>query len=409
MSKELGGIVKAWEATKRKSHAIAKKRFPTMSVVNVDEEDEVDGAIEVIQTEKFFSSGDIYIGQWAENYPHGQGKYLWADGCMYVGDWHKGKTMGKGKFSWPSGATYEGIFNNGYMDGEGTYMGVSTETYKGAWVMNNKQGKGAATYDNGDVYEGEWRKGMQDGQGRYQWSNGNQYIGNWKNGKIKGNGTLIWANGNRYDGCWEDGFPKGNGTFRWADGSFYVGVWNKDPKDQTGTYYPLTSQLGNFDWDPQEVYLVDLNDCVLCTGEKIVIYPSQKMVFDWSGVEGESVHKSHHLRKGSKGSDNNRPKRLSLDGRLSNGGIHSWGSDSEVLKAYSGLGSGREIDDDDSESRGTPNQIHQTKRQGETIYKGHKNYELMLNLQLGIRYNFKLIISFFYNVYILMFTSLVFM
>lgn len=26
------------------------------------------------------------------------------------------------------------------------------------------------------------------------------------------------------------------------------------------------------------------------------------------------------------------------------------------------------------------------KRQGETISKGHKNYELMLNLQLGIRY-----------------------
>jgi 1-phosphatidylinositol-4-phosphate 5-kinase len=26
------------------------------------------------------------------------------------------------------------------------------------------------------------------------------------------------------------------------------------------------------------------------------------------------------------------------------------------------------------------------RRQGETIAKGHKNYELMLNLQLGIRY-----------------------
>ena len=28
------------------------------------------------------------------------------------------------------------------------------------------------------------------------------------------------------------------------------------------------------------------------------------------------------------------------------------------------------------------------KRQGETISKGHRNYELMLNLQLGIRYIF---------------------
>ncbi len=34
-----------------------------------------------------------------------------------------------------------------------------------------------------------------------------------------------------------------------------------------------------------------------------------------------------------------------------------------------------------------PTQPKPGKKQGETISKGHKNYELMLNLQLGIRWD----------------------
>ncbi|XP_059652005.1 phosphatidylinositol 4-phosphate 5-kinase 6-like [Cornus florida] len=403
MSRESGGIVKAWEIAVRKSYAAPKKRansiFATMSVAHADDDDTGAGPGEVTHVERIFSNGDYYAGQWADNLPHGHGKYLWPDGCMYVGDWFRGTAMGKGRFSWPSGATYEGQFKTGYMDGEGTYTGCSNDTYKGAWLMNLKHGKGTKHYTNGDFYDGDWHRGLQEGQGRYQWTNGNHYVGHWKNGKMNGHGTMVWSNGNRYDGCWENGLPKGNGTFRLEDGGFYVGVWSKDPQEQSGTFYPSGSPIGNIDWDPQEVFSVHLNDCNICTGEKISIFPSQKMLN--SGIEGEFWQKKPMWS--SLKLNDGRPKRMSVDGRLSDGrlsnggGGYSWSSDTEfgcdTVDRYST--GGREVEegsgnfqlDDSDRSWHQPIRIQPMKRQGTTIAKGHKNYELMLNLQLGIRHS----------------------
>lgn len=359
MSKALVGILKAAETKIKKSQTSAKKRaigiFTTMSVAHVD--DEVVNDNDVYHTEKIFSNGDIYIGQWAKHNPHGSGKYLWTDGCMYLGEWVNGTICGKGKFSWPSGATYEGQFKNGgYMDGEGTFTGSFNDTYRGYWVMNRKQGKGTKSYANGDHYEGEWKKGYHDGQGRYHWNTGHQYVGQWRNGKMNGNGTMIWANGNRYDGCWEDGLPKGNGTFHWQDGSFYAGVWSRDQKEQCGNFYPSTSLDPHDDWDPHQLFSVEMGECLICEGENITIFPSDK-VFSWSNNDEEK----EPLRKNSRG------KRMSVDGRLSNG--------DNLTTDGNGL-----------YGRSLKIKMQPAKRQGVTICKGHKNYELMLNLQLGIRY-----------------------
>lgn len=378
MSKEISGDVRAWESPVKRSPAVARKRantfFSAMSVAPTTDDDEHEPG-EIYHSERVFPNGDFYTGQCCDNLPHGNGKYLWTDGCMYVGEWHRGKTMGIGKFSWPSGATYEGDFKNGYMDGKGTYTGSSGDTYRGFWVMNLKHGQGTKSFSNGDYYEGEWRRGLQDGQGRYQWKNGNHYIGQWKNGMMNGNGTMIWSgSGNRYDGYWEDGLPKGNGTFRWDDGSFYVGVWSKDPNEQNGTYYPAGSPTGNSDWDPQQVFLVDLKDCKVCPGEKISLLPSQKMTI-WSGYENCG----------------GKPRRMSVDGRISNYSCENdcnnknYSGDFRDVGGDEGMGSFCTEDSDIRPGRQMV-KIHPMKKQGHSISKGHKNYELMLNLQLGIRY-----------------------
>ncbi|GAV61641.1 PIP5K domain-containing protein/MORN domain-containing protein [Cephalotus follicularis] len=395
MSKECGGVVKAWEATIRKTQA-AKRRansiFGTISIAHADDDgDNNDNngtniAGEPYHTDKVLPNGDYYTGQWYDNFPHGQGKYLWTDGCMYVGEWYKGKTMGKGRFSWPSGATYEGEFKSGYMDGTGTYTGSNGDTYRGQWVMNLKHGHGIKNYANGDWYEGEWRRGLQEGHGRYQWKNGKHYIGEWKNGTICGKGSFIWTNGNRYDGYWENGVPKGDGTYKWPDGSFYVGNWSNDPNEQNGTYYPSgSSSEASLEWDPQSVYNDDLGDCRICPGERVSVLPSQKKLAMWNS---------------SKGGDN--PRRMSVDGRVSvgvglerpYGRMHMWESDSEVV-----CDSGGDLDDDlfdlslddrfpKGRAHGLPMRVPRAgKKQGDTICKGHKNYELMLNLQLGIRHS----------------------
>lgn len=384
MSKECRGFVKAWEATVRKSQAKAKKRanslFSTMSVAPADDEPG-----DVYHAEKVFSNGDFYTGQWADSLPHGHGKYLWTDGCMYVGEWHRGKTMGKGKFSWPSGATYEGEFKSGYMDGKGTYTGSSNATYRGSWVRNLKHGQGTKSFANGDYYEGEWRRGLQDGHGRYNWKNGNHYIGQWKNGMFFGNGTMIWSNGNRYDGCWEENYPKGNGTFRWADGSFYVGIWSLDPKEQSGTYYPSGSPESSQEWDPQEVFTVELKDCQVCPCEQIFIFPSQKVL---SASDGEFLQKQAIYRKGR--DVNVRHRRKSCDVRISNCSRESIGDNPYDGVGKRSGGGGIEglgnLDLDYSVRGNQPFRIPPVKKQGMTISKGHKNYDLMLNLQLGIRY-----------------------
>uniref|UniRef100_K7K8Q6 1-phosphatidylinositol-4-phosphate 5-kinase n=1 Tax=Glycine max TaxID=3847 RepID=K7K8Q6_SOYBN len=392
-------VMKAWEATVRKTQAVAKKRansiFGSTYVAHAEEEEDhkedTNGseASELYHAEKVLPNGDYYKGEWVDNFPHGMGKYLWTDGCMYVGEWFKGKTMGKGRFTWPNGPTYVGEFKSGYMDGTGTYVASNGDTYKGQWVMNLKHGHGVKNFSNGDKYEGEWRRGMQEGHGRYQWKDGS-YVGEWRNGSIWGKGSFVWDDGNRYDGYWEDGLPKGNGTYKWDDGSFYVGNWSKDPTDQSGTYYPRgSSQEANLEWNPQEVF-TKLSEYAICPGEKVSILPSQKRLAVW---------------RSTKGGDGAKPRRKSVDGRVSvglekpNDRMQLWGG---VEGDFSGTKTptrgGVAVDDellglsiDGAISRETQLQTlkapRKSKRQGETICKGHKNYELMLNLQLGIRHS----------------------
>ncbi|KAG9457213.1 hypothetical protein H6P81_001721 [Aristolochia fimbriata] len=314
--------------------------------------------------EKLLPNGDLYTGTFAGNVPHGTGKYLWRDGCMYEGEWRKGKASGKGKFSWPSGATFEGEFKSGRMDGFGTFTGSDGDTYVGSWVSDRKHGFGHKSYANGDYYEGTWRRNVQEGHGRYVWKNGNQYVGEWKNGVISGRGVLIWANGNRYDGQWENGVPKGNGVFTWPDGSCYVGSWSNYPNYQlNGTFYPGTTKEMFSRRGPLDNLNLDLNYA-----------PSRKR----SSVDG----------RGSL-AERNFPR------------ICIWESDGEAGDITCDIIDNVEASMFYSDGTKTPDRVMvsaprrrspccfagEAKKPGQTISKGHKNYDLMLNLQLGISYS----------------------
>ncbi|THU56495.1 hypothetical protein C4D60_Mb11t17840 [Musa balbisiana] len=442
-------LTKVWESNVRctqqqPQQQTARRRslFSSMSVANADDVDlpaatlkscgdlppiaatpadplPVDNPEGAYHAERLLGNGDFYTGEWSGNVPHGTGKYLWTDGCMYEGEWRHGKTMGKGKFSWPSGATYEGEFKSGFMDGYGTYTSSLGDTYRGTWSMNLKHGHGVKSYANGDYYDGEWRSDNQDGHGRYVWKNGNEYVGQWRAGVIDGRGTLVWANGNRYDGGWEDGLPKGNGNFRWADGGLYIGYWSKEngSLQQKGVYYSSPTASSPTSRDPYGVFLADLGDCKVSQGDNVSILPSQKTL-NWSGIEADFMQKQAAW-KSTKSPDAHRRRRASVE-MLPTGGTpikhngHSstisgigstsgfWDS-SEFLScdAENGEvgGANKGVDDlvgelhlDEAESRGA-GRIHQpirsplreVKKQGEPISKGHKNYDLMLNLQLGIR------------------------
>nr|XP_043640022.1 phosphatidylinositol 4-phosphate 5-kinase 1 [Erigeron canadensis] len=332
-------------------------------------------------TEKRLQNGDLYIGSFSGNVPHGSGKYLWADGCMYEGEWKKGKASGKGKFSWPSGATYEGEFKSGRMEGSGTFTGSEGDTYRGSWVFDRKHGYGKKHYSNGDYYDGNWKRNLQDGHGRYVWKNGNEYVGDWRNGVINGRGVLIWANGNRYDGNWENGVPKGHGIYTWPDGGCYVGCWSKENNFNfknplkpnqilNGTFYPGNN---NGNSNCEKIGFGGKLCAPLLLDENFVVAKKR------SSVDGS---------RGSMNGERNFPR------------ICIWESDGEAgditcdiidnaeasMLYRDAMGLNR---DEIRQFRRNPCCFNggEAKKPGQMISKGHKNYDLMLNLQLGIRYS----------------------
>ncbi|KAL6984454.1 Phosphatidylinositol 4-phosphate 5-kinase 1 [Sarracenia purpurea var. burkii] len=370
-----------------RSQATTRRVTPTITV------DSIDVATNSVSVEKQLPNGDLYMGSFSGNMPHGSGKYLWRDGCMYEGEWKRGKASGKGKFSWPSGATFEGEFKSGRMEGIGTFIGSDGDTYRGSWSADRKHGYGQKRHANGDYYEGSWRRNVQDGHGRYVWTNGNEYVGQWRNGVISGRGVLIWANGNRYDGCWENGVPKGHGVFTWPNGSCYVGSWNKDNDSNiknskhefsqhilNGMFYP-----GN---NPTVAWKDQNQNQNLTFNHKI---SAPLLMYENSGMAAAPAvtTKKRSSVDGSRGSLTERPfPRICI-----------WESDGEAgditcdiidnVEASMFYRDGSRLDCHGiGQFRRSPCCFNnEGKKPGHTISKGHKNYDLMLNLQLGIRYS----------------------
>ncbi|OVA19487.1 Phosphatidylinositol-4-phosphate 5-kinase [Macleaya cordata] len=365
--------------------------------------------------------GDSYSGSLLGNMPEGSGKYVWSDGCVYEGEWRRGMRHGTGKIQWPSGAVYEGEFSGGYMNGTGTYTGSDQTIYKGRWRLNLKHGLGCQIYPNGDSFDGSWIQGTIEGFGKYVWVNGNVYLGNMKGGKMSGKGTLTWTNGDSFEGSWLDGMMHGFGVYTWYDGGCYVGTWTRGLKDGKGALYPNGSRLPAV----QELYLNALR-------KRGLLPDMRKQTHGLHSRHASSVDignfKAGENQGSSHGSSDKLPKRnlLSLEqSRTKNVSLERrWSLEVAIEKVIghdSSLNSGesfREGDEKEDDAiapilereymqgvliseivlsnsfsssskrsrRRQKKLAKEIKRPGETIIKGHRSYDLMLSLQLGIRY-----------------------
>ncbi|KAK9110196.1 hypothetical protein Sjap_018256 [Stephania japonica] len=271
-----------------------------------------------------------------------------VDGRVHVrGGVEAGEGVGEGEVLVAVGGDVRGEFKSGRMEGFGTFIGSEGDTYRGHWAGDRRQGYGAKSYANGDFYEGGWRRNLQDGKGRYVWRNGNEYVGEWKEGVISGRGVLCWANGNRFEGVWENGVPKGSGVFTWPDGSTYAGCWSRDVMmmGKTEEMAVATRKRSSVDGGRGSLGERNYNNF-----PRICIWESDGEAGDITCDIIDNVEASMLYRDG----------RVSLD--LDGGG---------------GV-----------ERRRSPCWFAgEAKKPGQMISKGHKNYDLMLNLQLGIRYS----------------------
>ncbi|CAL5040689.1 unnamed protein product [Urochloa decumbens] len=364
--------------------------------------------------ELILPNGDIYRGTLLGNTPHGSGCYIWSDGCVYEGEWRGGLRHGQGKTLWPTGATYEGDYSGGYIYGEGTYVGLNNSSYKGSWKLNLKHGIGVQTYPNGDIFEGSWMQGEIQGHGRYTWANGNTYVGTMKNGVIAGKGIFTWKNGDSFEGNWLDGVMHGHGVYTWKDCGYYVGTWTRGVKDGKGMFYPKCREILDTGEPCTDAFTkrgvlpgvggqvhgsqilhstsFDMSD-VMASGNQDVsagVSSIRSLTFEktrlknvslerrWSlgaAIEkfiGRETNESSANQSCENKSDSNFPilEREYMQGVLI----------SEIVVDRSFSYSFRRV------SRRQKKMVKDIKKPGQTIIKGHRSYDLMLSLQLGIRY-----------------------
>ncbi|XVE96577.1 hypothetical protein REPUB_Repub02eG0234800 [Reevesia pubescens] len=365
--------------------------------------------------ELLLPNGDSYSGSLLGNVSEGQGKYVWKDGCVYEGEWRRGMRHGTGKLQWPSGTVYDGEFSGGYLHGTGTYIGFNNLTYKGRWKLSLKHGLGYQVYPNGDVFEGSWIQGTPEGPGKYTWANGNVYIGNMKGGKTSGKGTLTWTNGDSFEGSWLNGMMHGFGVYTWSDGGCYVGTWTRGLKDGKGSFYPKDSRLPAL----QEVYLSALRKRGLLPDLRKQnhshIHHASSVDMGSVKVGGNQVsNRSSDKRSEGNFLEQSRNRNVSLERRWSlevsiekvighdlslsdsfiEGGEKGSETNAPILEREYMQGvliSELVLNDSFSPSSRRAKQrqkklAKEVKRPGETIIKGHRSYDLMLSLQLGIRY-----------------------
>eukprot|EP01036_Dinobryon_divergens_P043719 gene43719-58261_t len=106
-----------------------------------------------------------YIGDFKDEYPHGLGKFFYADGVVYKGEVFRGKRQGMGEEQYTNGDRYIGEFFEEYRDGEGKYYYSSGAKYEGSFKNGNFEGQGTMFYTDGGKYVGSWKDDKRNGKG----------------------------------------------------------------------------------------------------------------------------------------------------------------------------------------------------------------------------------------------------
>jgi 1-phosphatidylinositol-4-phosphate 5-kinase len=294
---------------------------------------------------------------------------------------------GAGSTRWPSGAVYDGEYSAGFKDGQGTYVVTNpSSSYKGQWKLDRKHGVGLQAYANGDVYHGSWVQGQMEGHGSYTWANGNSYVGAMRNGLMSGKGIFTWRStaagggGDSLQGNWLDGMAHGYGLYTWEGGGCYLGTWTRGLKDGKGTFTHTSVPAAIVDDLRKRGVLPEISVGGTAAGPEP---PAAVLSRRNSGLGRPPMKKKPSLqRRRSIGVAGGPDKTLKCEDS----------SSSPVLERE--YAQGVLISEIVLEKWSLPESPSRklklgprraAKRPGETIIKGHRSYDLMLCLQLGIR------------------------
>ncbi|KAM0823368.1 hypothetical protein ACQ4PT_070918 [Festuca glaucescens] len=237
-------------------------------------------------------------------------------------------------------------------------------------------------------------------------ANGNSYVGTMRNGLMSGKGVLTWNAGDSFQGNWLDGMMHGYGLYTWEDSGYYLGTWTRGFKDGNGTFYPKHCRVPT----AHMLYIDDLRKRGVLPDISTILQQSSSFDTEAS-ADQESVGASLYSRNLSFGQPPSKKPSLQrrwsigvaiekIIGRESSAGCETQGcedmagSDFPILERVYAQGvliSEVVLNKSSSDSskklkRRQSKMAKDIKRPGEAIIKGHRGYDLMLCLQLGIRY-----------------------
>eukprot|EP00237_Pycnococcus_provasolii_P000252 CAMPEP_0119207026 /NCGR_PEP_ID=MMETSP1316-20130426/40686_1 /TAXON_ID=41880 /ORGANISM="Pycnococcus provasolii, Strain RCC2336" /LENGTH=997 /DNA_ID=CAMNT_0007203429 /DNA_START=127 /DNA_END=3120 /DNA_ORIENTATION=+ len=329
-------------------------------------------------------NGDVYRGSYraVDGVPHGHGMYTWTrDGNSYEGEWFDGLRHGVGTYRWASGASFKGEWLEGQISGVGKLKGADGSLYVGSWLADRRHGLGKKTYVTGDVYEGIWKNGLPHGPGEYRWVDRSTYSGEWVAGKMEGRGTYVWGNGDRFDGQWRSGVEDGQGAYTWADGSYYEGTWTNGKKTGTGYYIPAPPMP---EYNPEIRRSVD---SIHSNASSIAGHHSTVHSDDETGDEASSSDSSDDEmgRRERRESKIAKPKRKKIVFRRDYDDEGNIESETKLTHEQSKIVLRKLLRYRDRHGREKKKNKAEAKKQGETIFKGHIAYDMMVCIQLGIR------------------------
>ncbi|KAK6140178.1 hypothetical protein DH2020_026062 [Rehmannia glutinosa] len=243
--------------------------------------------------------------------------------------------------------------------------------------------------------------GYPEGPGKYIWANGNVYLGNMKGVKCLVKEHLLGSTAilsrklvERYD-AWL------RSIHMVCDGGCYVGTWTRGLKDGKGTFYPKGNKLPS----GQQLYLNALRKHGLLPDfrkQNQVSHINHATSVDMGDVKvGRNTSRATNVsleRRWSlevsieKAIGHNRSS--SVSETLFEGGDNEDDMNTPILEREYMQGvliselviSNRFSPSSRRAKRRQKRLAREIKRPGEQIIKGHRSYDLMLSLQLGIRY-----------------------
>ncbi|KAG8062236.1 hypothetical protein GUJ93_ZPchr0003g17181 [Zizania palustris] len=236
------------------------------------------------------------------------------------------------------------------------------------------------TLPNGDIYVGNFDGLVPHGLGKYMWTDGALYDGEWDKSKMTGRGLIQWPSGAYYEGDFRGGFIDGTGTFKgvdgsvyndgfgeytWADGNTYTGNWKSGKMNGRGVMQWVNSDTLDCNW---------LDG--LAHGKGYCKYPSGAC---YIGTWDRGLKDGHDISS----------KSFSADESLQDNEVDKdLVFEREYVQGVLIMEQPKNEDSRMLDSGITQENTWQKQARGpmETIYKGHRSYYLMLNLQLGIRY-----------------------